>query len=270
MIVTIPLQEGRQFRIGEPHPRGADRVQARIAQQAVRDEDGQGLQLRQDRAGQRGGAHALPLPWLHLCVHGSRAHRAEGRDAGCRRQGPRHRGRPLSPRKARVLRQHQDAGPGAAARAAPVRGRLDGHEHPQALGVQGQPARLLQAQGRSAGVQVRRGWQAGRSDREGRRGGPHRHPVRRRLLGAGRVVRPIHVQHPQLPRTRRDAWPLGLVWQARVQLLAVVLRALLHGSPDGHRGLDLQAGAEPRRDGLRAAVLQGIQGRLSRLGSGGW
>ncbi len=81
--------------------------------------------------------------------------------------------------------------------------------HPQQR-AQGQPARLLQAQ-RGRPGRDRHGHREEESQPglQGRRGGPHRAAVRRRLERVRRLLRPVLRQHQELPRPRRAGGRLG-------------------------------------------------------------
>ena len=65
-------------------------------------------------------------------------------------------------------------------------------------------------------------------------------PVRRGLLGPGRLLRPVLLPDPELPRPRRDRWAVGADRPGLQLLQPLVHDPLVHGpQPDG-RGVHLQ------------------------------
>ena len=207
MIVSVPVQEGRQFRLGSLELTGNTvfpETKLRKVYEGIK--TGKIYNYGADREGQRGGAQPLPVARLHLRIHQPAGHRAQGPSPAWPTsrssiyEGDRYRLGRLeftgnAKTQDKVLRREFRLFEGDW---------MDMGDLPQ-VRVQGQPARVLQAHRRPAGVQVRRGEEAGQRDGQGPGGRPHRHPVRRRLLGDRPLLRPVHVQHPQLPRPRRDA-----------------------------------------------------------------
>ena len=109
-----------------------------------------------------------------------------------RRHGRRLRGRPLPPRAASSSSATPTPGTRCCgASSSDHRGACTMNMGAlQSLGLQGQRSRLLEARGGAPRLRLRRREQAGQRRGQGQRGRPQRHPIRRRLLRARRLLRP--------------------------------------------------------------------------------
>jgi outer membrane protein assembly factor BamA len=153
MVVVIPVEEGKQFRMGALSVKGNTVLQSASLEKLYEVKSGKVYNYSKVEEGNealrtlyqsRGYIYAYTNPSL-----------VERNDKpGTVDVVVDVYERSLPSRQARVRRQHQDAGQGSASGGSPDRGGLDEHVPLQAVGVQGQPTRLLQAQGGPGRVQV--------------------------------------------------------------------------------------------------------------------
>jgi len=160
---------------------------------------------------------------------GRRRHRRHGADL---------RGRPLQARSARVRRQQQDAGEGAAARVPPRRGRLDGHGtfRRSVFKVNQLGYSSSRGSARVPPSTTPTGWSTSRSRATNR---PHRHPVRAGYSELDKFFAQF-MFNTATSSAGRGARRRGVDRHARRQLLGVVLRAVLPRPPHGRRRLALR------------------------------
>ena len=92
MIVTIPLQEGMQFRMGSLTLKGLTVFKPESLRRLYEMKPGKVYNYGKIEAGQRGGARRSTTPVATSTRTPPRACRAEGRSTGRRRHGPRLRG----------------------------------------------------------------------------------------------------------------------------------------------------------------------------------